>query len=155
MPVIVREGDLIEYIGRGYMICHQCNLVSRSVAGLAAYIYKNFPKSNVRGVQEYGQERFGTNDIVKVGGGAVANLYSQIYPGPTDSNGYTHRHNKFWSCLESLPAQCEKLKITKIAFPKNIGCGLAGGDWHDYNKMINDFAEANPHLTVVIVDRGY
>jgi len=28
----------------------------------------------------------------------------------------------------------------KIGFPYGIGCGLAGGDWKKYKKMLEDFA---------------
>ena len=44
----------------------------------------------------------------------------------------------------------EKMPKT-IAFPKDIGCGLAGGHWPHYEEMILDFATDNPECQVTIV----
>jgi hypothetical protein len=31
--------------------------------------------------------------------------------------------------------------LRSIAFPYGIGCGLAGGNWKDYSKLLEAFAE--------------
>ena len=37
-----------------------------------------------------------------------------------------------------------------VAFPWNIGCGLAGGDWHRYSDVLAGFANTVPFRTLVI-----
>lgn len=41
-------------------------------------------------------------------------------------------------------------KIT-IGFPHGIGCGLAGGNWVNYRRMIHNFAKEVPGHKVIIV----
>jgi hypothetical protein len=45
-------------------------------------------------------------------------------------------------------------RIESIAFPKYIGCEIAGGNWDNYSRMIRQFAGLHPHLQVFIVERG-
>lgn len=40
---------------------------------------------------------------------------------------------------ENLPNE-----INTINMPWQIGCGMAGGDWDEYLKVINEFAENLP-----------
>ena len=42
--------------------------------------------------------------------------------------------------------------IKSVAFPAKIGCGLAGGDWLTYLRLIRRFAIDNPHITVAVYD---
>ena len=37
-----------------------------------------------------------------------------------------------------------------VAFPHQIGCGLAGGNWATYEAMLEDFAAAHPHIRCYI-----
>ena len=45
------------------------------------------------------------------------------------------------------------LNLPSIAFPEQIGCGLAGGDWGAYERMLEEFADANPDVRVYICRR--
>ena len=38
-----------------------------------------------------------------------------------------------------------------LAFPREIGCGLAGGVWSRYEAMIQELASAHPNFEVLIV----
>jgi hypothetical protein len=40
-----------------------------------------------------------------------------------------------------------------LIFPYNVGCGLAGGDWRIYHKLIIDFAEKIKENADVIIVR--
>ena len=42
----------------------------------------------------------------------------------------------FKTCLFEI----SKLKPSSVAFPYNIGCGLAGGNWEDYLAALNHFS---------------
>ena len=61
---------------------------------------------------------------------------------------------------DSLPEEKEsfsqddlKMEIPRpaIAFPENIGCGLAGGKWEHYRDLIIDFARRNSGTMVYVV----
>lgn len=50
----------------------------------------------------------------------------------------------FKECLAKLKEELESRGMNRddvsIGFPYGIGCGLAGGDWKIYSKMLDDFA---------------
>ena len=57
------------------------------------------------------------------------------------------RERWFAQCLEEL-GQCDSYQ--NLAFPYQIGCGLAGGNWSRYLAMIQDFAvKYKKHVTLV------
>ena len=57
------------------------------------------------------------------------------------------REQWFAQCLEEL-GQCDSYQ--NLAFPYQIGCGLAGGNWSRYLAMIQDFAvKYKKHVTLV------
>ncbi len=90
----------------------------------------------------------------------VACLFAQWSPGSVDSHWTTTypalgnapskiretramREDWFADALSDLNAKLEDKGITHdsvIAFPYAIGCGIAGGDWKAYEKMIEEFA---------------
>jgi len=81
----------------------------------------------------------------------VVHMFAQYYPGkciiPTDDA--ESRIEWFEECLTDISSQN---MIKSIAFPKRIGCGLAGGDWDIYRECLKNFAQKNPHIQVYIVD---
>jgi hypothetical protein len=76
----------------------------------------------------------------------AAGKYNRVKPAPDDSK--EQRELWFQQCL----AEVGKLdpKPSSIAFPHEIGCGLAGGSWPHYERMILEFAEANKDIEVSI-----
>lgn len=64
----------------------------------------------------------------------VVNMFAQ------DTFGYTGKrftsYDAFASCLEAMRDRLPKDKT--IGFPKNIGCGLGGGDWNVISALIED-----------------
>ena len=70
--------------------------------------------------------------------------YRRVTPMPDDSAA--ERLAWFGECLGRIAA----LRLPSIAFPHEIGCGLAGGDWSTYNRLLVSFAEANPGVEVFI-----
>ena len=98
------------------------------------------------------------------GGPVVANCFAQYRMGKCDSKYYENCHDidteyidlsnnhdtyqdrlkYFRMCMydEIIPfikGTNSHNKIKRIIFPKNIGCGMAGGIWSDYKKIIEDF----------------
>ncbi len=59
------------------------------------------------------------------------------------------RREWFWQCLGRMESR--KPRFKQLAFPENIGCGLAGGDWSIYKEMIRTFARRNRDIRVDII----
>jgi hypothetical protein len=59
------------------------------------------------------------------------------------------REAYFAQGLDYIKSQEPGLK--SIAFPERIGCGIGGGHWPTYRKMIHEFARDMPGCTVYIV----
>jgi O-acetyl-ADP-ribose deacetylase (regulator of RNase III) len=160
--IINIHGDLTK-INTQY-ISHQCNCTSKKVAGLAKNIFEKFPWSDIYSrrsplaKENLRSDLPGPGSISIHGDGEnqryVINMLAQIYPGkpkyPEDINdGYSSREKYFISCLNQI-AKIENLE--SIAFPKFIGCGLAGGSWERYREFIENFATIKKELDVYIVD---
>jgi hypothetical protein len=73
----------------------------------------------------------------------------QVYPGsPIYSNDTAEKRvNYFKSGLEKI-TWIKNVKC--LAFPYFIGCGLAGGDWKVYSKILEEFSENNKNIEVVL-----
>ena len=79
--------------------------------------------------------------------------YGKGKKGPQHANivpykdTFQERERWFAQCLEEL-GQCDSYQ--NLAFPYQIGCGLAGGNWSRYLSMIQDFAaKYKKHVTIV------
>jgi hypothetical protein len=48
------------------------------------------------------------------------------------------QHNPFGKAIDQIT---ELPELKSIGFPYWIGCGLAGGDWNKYGRLLEDFAE--------------
>jgi len=75
----------------------------------------------------------------------AAGKYNRIQPSPPSDSAAT-REGWFRTCLGAIAA----LRLPSIAFPHEIGCGLAGGRWATYEAMLEEFAEANTDTEVLI-----
>ena len=80
-------------------------------------------------------------------------MFAQYYPSkPKYANDSAQKRKKwFQQGLDTVEEQLISTnKITSIAFPYKIGCGLAGGEWEEYESMISAFASRNQGVRVVI-----
>jgi len=159
-------------------IAHQCNccMHNRTVEGIAKAIYGKYPDANPYTKRDSDPTKIdepGTAFLHK----PVLNLYAQFAPGkPVSLDGVPgskwekqfvtarekgllavaaadsteERLKWFKQCLDTLPNELQG--PASIAFPKGIGCGLAGGKWEDYLAAIEDFAAANPRFRIVIYE---
>lgn len=121
-------------------ILHQTNCVSNYAAGVAKAIFDKFPYANC---YKNRKDSDIPGSIIVCGGKGkknIINLMGQYYPGyPNDGNdNYLKRKDYFLSGLNKIE-MIENLE--SIAIPFLIGCGLAGGDWAVYSKMIHDFTD--------------
>ena len=127
------------------MIAHQVSSDLRGInmQGLAKEIFTIYPNANV---YKKGTTTVGTITVRD----RIINMTSQRFPGapkPKENDSYSNRLEWFQSCLNSI---AEIPDITKVALPYNIGCGLARGNWTDYERMINEFASNNRHIKVIL-----
>ena len=75
--------------------------------------------------------------------------YTRVKPSPPSDSAATREH-AFKNCLLKIGALTGTNRPSSIAFPHNIGCGLAGGTWKNYERMLKQFATSNPDIEVVV-----
>lgn len=147
--VEIIQGDILE--AKEKYIAHQCNAVSNQAGGLAYYIFKKFPYSDIYSERPYpfkvSRSHFPGNIILKGNGEDqrfIINAIAQYYPGkPVNDihilDGKKIREGYFRMCLSKI-SNIDNLE--SIAFPFGMGCGLAGGDWDTYYNMIDLFSSS-------------
>lgn len=149
-------GDILEAKDR--YIARQCNCTSSNYKGLSKAIVTHFPWATF-----YLEDKRKPGTISIKGTGdqrKIIGMYAQRYIGyPSDAlhnnqrlqgpDTYALRLNWFESCLNEISMIPD---IQSIGFPKNIGCGLAGGNWEDYFKLISRFALENKHIQITIYE---
>ena len=131
-------------------ICHQCNSVTTRGANLARSMFITYPWADIYKDRVYMQEPSPDNlpgNIIVRGNGEderyVINMIGQYYPGhakhpDSKRDGWKARQTAFATCLSKI---AEIPDLESVAFPFEIGCGAAGGDWIKYRRMIREFAE--------------
>ena len=145
-------GNLLEH--NAQYIAHQCNCVTNRSAHLSKAVFTRFPYADVYCLRTQ-PDTLGT---IKIKGNGkdkrwVINMFGQYFPGkckyPNGSKDNPKlREESFQKCLDKI-SEIEDLE--SIAFPWGIGCGAAGGDWKNYEKMISSFAKKNFLTDVYIV----
>jgi O-acetyl-ADP-ribose deacetylase (regulator of RNase III) len=140
------KGNLLD--AKEQFVCHQCNCVTRWAAHLAKDVFQRFPHADVyppRIPLGY-RDQPGTIKVCGDGNDQrfVIAMFAQVYPGSSKA-GYTSdvdsipsRARYFKECLDKM---ANGLTMASVAFPWQIGCGAAGGDWGTYVDMICDFSD--------------
>ena len=82
----------------------------------------------------------------------IVNMYAQFAPGKAGRGDDSAEKRLQWfrSCLRRVGRLAG---VSSVAVPYGIGCGLAGGNWDDYEAELQGFAKAYPHLKVVLLWR--
>lgn len=137
------KGDLLD--SNCDYICHQVNCQGVMNSGIARQIRERWPWvfASYRAYYERCKNK-GDSPLGTVWGVAidhdnrnrqwVVNMFSQ-----DDFGYYTHRftsYDAFAKCLEHMRDNLPKDKT--IGFPKNIGCGLGGGNWKIISALIEE-----------------
>jgi len=142
------------------VICHQVNCKGVMGIGLSKAIrkryplvfeqYSNFVNKN-KGIPENSSEFLGLCQIVKIGDGKyVANLFGQDDYG-REKKQYTN-YNALLCSLFALRRLIlfGGYNIKSVAFPYNLGCGFAGGDWNMIRDMIiSVFSTLNVRIDII------
>ena len=128
-------------------IAHQCNLCTTRAAGVAKAIFNKYPHANIYKDRIYGAEiDFSQSGTIVICGNEderlVVNMKSQVYPGkPKFPDSKKDAIDARLSFFESALNKISEIKdLESIAFPYNIGCGMAGGNWDDYYQLLSEFA---------------
>jgi O-acetyl-ADP-ribose deacetylase (regulator of RNase III) len=147
------NGDILN--AKESYICHQCNCVTKTSYGLSksisnkyiwADIYKTRSenKQNVQELDEPGtiielEDPIDPNKFHKVIcfmsqiGPRKPNTYKKLYLNIYNDT-YENRKKWFRDCLHIL----DENNYETVAMPYGIGCGLAGGKWDEYIKMLKE-----------------
>ncbi len=139
------NGNILD--AKEQFIVHQTNSVSRGASGLAKSIFERFKYANVYSHRPYPYIAKGDDlpgHIIIRGNGTterfIISIGGQYFPGEANEKSLLDssivREGYFWQCLRQI-AKIEKLE--SIAFPFRVACGLAGGNWEHYYKMIENF----------------
>lgn len=122
-------------------ICHQVNCQGVMGSGIARQIRERWPRvyESYKHYVDYhnkrGEDLLGKILISNISQPTrVINMFSQDMYG-YDGNRYTS-YDAFAHCLSEID-----LHVTNgrsIGFPKNIGCGLGGGNWKVISALIEE-----------------
>lgn len=173
------DGDLLDFDAD--MIVQQTNCITCRAAGLANFIRNKFAYADAYGKRRQhtssvcvkeDQDVPGTVRVLSPAddeeGPHVACLFAQYRPGKCDLEDPKYRIPEcssyddtpelriewFQSSLKTLIKWLdENPECQRIAFPHEIGCGLAGGIWDDYLPLIKKFAKSIPTRQVFVVRR--
>mmetsp|Transcript_45967 Transcript_45967/g.121563 ORF Transcript_45967/g.121563 Transcript_45967/m.121563 type:complete len:199 (-) Transcript_45967:305-901(-) len=139
-------GDIL--LAKEQYVCHQCNCVSRSAKGLAQALFSKYPWADVYRARS-AKPVPGTIDIRCGDGLKIINLFGQVTPGkPRGGHDNKARREEYFA--EALRAISKLDDLSSIAFPHSVGCGMAGGDWPKYQRMLQKFAAGLPDVQVVV-----
>lgn len=160
MGFVETRGDLL--LATEQYIVHQCCCTAVRPHGLAAALFTRWPDADVYARRRriapsrnlaVPQDRGVPGTIVVSGARRIISAFGQVEmgaPGRFSMDGRpdtaADRERYFAACLEAIAA----LQPTSLAFPARIGCGLAGGNWTHYARMLRDFAAAHPATRVVV-----
>lgn len=166
------KGNLITMCERGLVeiMVHGCNCfhaMGSGIAGQLARKHPEVPKADRVGTVCGDLSKIGSYTIAEVSPKAfndvpfvVFNAYTQNAPSYDGSDVFAYE--SFPDLLETIRSSLGDVmqytimeqpdaKPLTIGFPQ-IGAGLAGGDWPRIRQMIVDAFEAEPHITVVLVE---
>ncbi len=122
------HGDILQ-ANDDEIIMHQCNCLTQNSLGLARILFEKYPYANV-----YNQKRK-LGDVIVSGTGTqrrIANVMAQYTPGcPKQCNlsfdSSLHRAQRLAQAFKVLSEQGYR----RVAIPRLINCGLAGGSWNE------------------------
>lgn len=139
MSEFVKEvrGDLFAYDAK--VRCHQVNCKGVMGAGLAKQVKEKYPEAYEQYkalCDQFGSSLLGhTQFVICHDGTVIANLFAQDGYG---TDAVQTVMGALDDCLSQVANFCFRIDA-KPAFPKLMGCGLAGGNWDDVSKLIAQY----------------
>jgi O-acetyl-ADP-ribose deacetylase (regulator of RNase III) len=145
------HNDLISMACNGEVdiLVHGCNCFNTMGAGIAKFVKENFPEA----YQEDCKTTKG--DQSKLGGYTWVNI-PRIHPNFIIINAYTQynygkasQKNIDYDALSNVFSGLNQQFAGRNLFFPKIGAGLAGGDWHRIENIIEQSAPACSHTLVI------
>lgn len=131
------KGDLLE--SQAKVRCHQVNCRGVMGAGLAKQVKEKYPEVYEQYhalCDQFGSLLLGhTQFVVCHDGTVMANLFAQDDYGTSKVQTNLAAMDE---CLAQVAAFCHRVNEMP-AFPKLLGCGLAGGDWGEVSGLIANY----------------
>lgn len=128
------SGNILDYKVDEYtiVICHQTNCQTKSSKGLSKQIFDKYPETNIY----YHKRTPGEIIITQTNDGKfVFHLNAQDSPGkPSTNESKEQRLEWFKKCISEIRKYSSPRCM--FLFPYGIGCGLAGGNWNDYHRIL-------------------
>jgi O-acetyl-ADP-ribose deacetylase (regulator of RNase III) len=139
------KGDLIKLAleGKFDVIIHGCNCFCTMGAGIARQIKSTFPEAYEADckTKEGSTNKLGAYSHATVGNVTIINAYTQ----------YDYKGSGIKADYDAIRSVFRKLKLDYsgklIGYPK-IGAGLAGGNWNQISKIINEELVDENHTLV-------
>ena len=138
------------------VICHQANCFNRMKSGIAAEIVKRYPEA------VEADNRTEPGDKSKLGSYTcgvgvdhvhIINLYGQYnYGTDTRKTDYDALKKALSEFREDYRYSVVTGEPLTVAIPKNMGCGLAGGDWNVVRGIIADLFKDDKAFDILICD---
>lgn len=150
MPIVkIIEGDLLK--AKEYHIAQQCNCVTVRSHGLSKSIANKWPDADIYAKRKSIKGRNcaitrsipGTIQKCNAKNKVIICMFAQYCPGKVGHYSRVYGSNEtsedrqkwFLECLNMIDNDDS---INEVAMPYLIGCGLAGGNWDVYKKMLNN-----------------
>lgn len=138
MTIEIVNGCLLEAFDKGEVtvMAHCCNMQNVMGAGIAKQIKSRYPKAFEADKQWYRQHKDtrSTFSCAVVGSGIIFNVYGQVNYGRQPNHMYLD-YELLKQSLMDVAYHCDD---EIIGLPYGIGCGLAGGDWSEVLKIIEE-----------------
>ena len=152
--IISKRGDLLK-AEECTAIFHQVNCIGLMGAGIAKQIKEKWdgevfiPYRKVCVRSKNKKELLGKIQVLKTNSTPieyVINVFGQYSVGYNNApfpNGRQTDYEALLQCFKKIKTWCKEKNLLTIGMPKNLGCGLAGGDWDGvvYPMLKNVFGE--------------
>jgi O-acetyl-ADP-ribose deacetylase (regulator of RNase III) len=152
MKIRYLKGDATEPVVRPAIIVHVCNDVGVWGAGFVIALSRKWSQPEKLYRRWFLEKRIGTGQQFALGRTQyvsvepdiqVANMIAQTGLG-TRNGIIPLRYNALKECLKSVYMHLDKERET-VHMPR-IGCGLAGGDWNEVEKIINEVMTCDTYV---------
>lgn len=140
------SGNLLDFPERINVICHQANINNKFGAGLAKQIKERYPVAYKVDSEAYkkGLAVLGSYTYAKLRDNKyIFNCYAQDLYEKSLANIPTS-YDAIYSSLMCVKGKLYEIHhnneefIPHIGFPYKMGCGLGGGNWEIYKKIIDE-----------------
>jgi O-acetyl-ADP-ribose deacetylase (regulator of RNase III) len=138
----VITGDLLD--AKEKYIVHQTNCISTGASGIARAIFDRFPYADFYSTRITPDQ---PGHIIIRGNGQdqryVVGLNGQYYPGTfrTSSAVADDQKTREKHFYHGLLRLVKVLDLESVALPWHVGCGLAGGCWDNYIRLLDNMEE--------------